>query len=64
MNSNVPILKIVKNDKELKDYIENFNEKGLKALNQPENYIGIAIEKTEKICNFWEEKMQNMTSYK
>ena len=57
LNTSVPLLEIVKNDKELKSYMKKFSEKGLNILCQPENYIGIASEKTEQLCNYWEGKM-------
>lgn len=48
---------IVKEDRELKTYIEKFTDKQWELLINPEKYVGIAEKKTEKIVFNWREKL-------
>ena len=48
---------ILKDDEDLKEYSDKFNDKQWEILLNPEKYIGISIEKTENITNEWEAKL-------
>lgn len=46
-------------DKALKNYIERFSENELNILRSPDKrYIGIAPQKVEDICNYWEGELE------
>ena len=53
-----PITKLVKENKELKPYLAKFNQRQLEILDNPEKYIGIAVEKTEAACKFWMKELK------
>lgn len=54
------LTEIVFMDSELKPYLKKFDEKQIEILSKPEKYIGIASEKTEKICRYWEKKIKEV----
>lgn len=51
------ILKLFFDDEELKRYYEKFSKEHKNILKNPNKYIGIAIKKTENICNLWERRL-------
>ena len=53
-----PLKNIIKKDESIKPYLEKFNKKQLEILNKPEKYLGIAEEKTEKVCNYWKKELK------
>jgi len=56
--TNEPLKNIIKKDESIKPYLEKFNKKQLEILNKPEKYLGIASEKTEKVCEFWKKEFK------
>jgi len=56
--NNEPLKNIIKKDESIKKYLEKFNKKQLEILNKPEKYLGIAAEKTEKVCEFWKKELK------
>lgn len=44
---------IISQNKGLKDYVKRFSPNQLKIISNPKKYLGIASEKTVKICNYW-----------
>ncbi|MGM0438572.1 MAG: adenylosuccinate lyase [Bacillota bacterium] len=48
---------LVKEEESLKKYLDKFNDKQWELLLNPEKYIGIAVEKTEKITTKWNGKL-------
>ena len=55
--SGKPLRKLVKEEESLKKYLDKFNDKQWELLLNPEKYIGIAVEKTEKITKKWSGKL-------
>lgn len=55
-----PLTEIILQDLELKPYLEKFNEKQLKIISNPEEYVGIASKKTDKICGYWGAVISNL----
>ena len=51
------LIKIVFNDKELKEYLNKFSKDQLGVISNPGKYIGIAPKKTKKICSYWQRKL-------
>ena len=51
------LIEIIYNDKEIKPFIDKMSSKEKEILNNPEKYTGIAEQKTEEICNFWEKAL-------
>ena len=56
--NNEPLRNIIKKDESIKKYMEKFNKKQLEILNKPEKYLGIAEEKTEKVCSYWKKEFK------
>ena len=44
-------------DRELKPYLKKISRQQLDILKKPENYTGLAAEKTESVCREWKEKL-------
>ncbi len=49
--------KLIKKDDKLKVYRDKFTDRQWDIIRAPENYIGIAPEKTVKLVNYWKEKL-------
>ena len=45
-------------DKSLKPYLAKFTKKQIEVLKYPEKYLGIAVQKTEKICRNWKKLLK------
>ena len=45
-------------NKELAPYLKKFNKKQIAILKNPDNYLGIAEKKVEKICRFWKKELR------
>ena len=54
------LLDIVSQDAGLKDYVKKFSTSQFQVISDPKKYLGIASEKTVKICKFWQEKINNL----
>jgi len=52
-----PLNKIAMSDESLKPYLEKFTNSQREIIANPEKYTGIAVEKTEKVCSYWKEKL-------
>jgi adenylosuccinate lyase len=52
-----PLRQLVKEDVSIQPYLTKFNNMQLEIINNPGSYVGIAAEKTEKICRFWEKEV-------
>jgi len=50
------LIRLIKNDSSIKQYLKKFNKKQLEIINNPEKYIGIAAKKTEMVCEFWKKE--------
>ena len=59
---NRPLTEVIFDDKEIKSYLDKFTEGQLEMISDPRKYTGIASKKTEEICNYWEEKIKELTS--
>ena len=53
-----PLIQLIRNDKSIQLYLKKFNKKQLETLNNPEKYAGIAVKKTEMICNYWKKELR------
>jgi len=53
--------KLMWEDLETKSYLKQFSDQEKKILKNPENYIGAAKNKTEKICSFWKKSIKWQT---
>ncbi|MFH2028189.1 MAG: lyase family protein [Nanoarchaeota archaeon] len=53
-----PFRELLFKDPELKTYLNRFNKKQIAILKNPENYLGIASKKVEKICSFWKKELK------
>ena len=49
---------IIKKEKSLEPYLKKFTKDQIKMVSEPENYIGIASKKTEKVCEFWKKELK------
>ena len=45
-------------DASLQSYFKKFTEQQKEIIENPEKYLGIASEKTEKICNHWKGELK------
>ena len=57
-NTKKPLKELIKNDNSIKKYLKKFNKKQLEILSKPEKYLGIAAEKTKKVCEFWKKELK------
>ena len=48
-----PLMWLIKNDKEIKQYLKKFSKSHRDIIENPEKYTGIAEKKTEIICGYW-----------
>ncbi len=48
---------LIKDKQELKPYWEQLNEKQKEILTTPEEYTGVAGKKTEKVVNYWRDRL-------
>jgi hypothetical protein len=53
-------MELVFQDKKLKKYLDQFTPGQLKILSNPKNYSGIASRKVDKICYYWERKIESL----
>jgi adenylosuccinate lyase len=51
---------LVAQDAELAPYLERMTPEQRQILSNPRLYIGRAVEKTEKICRYWEMRLENL----
>lgn len=56
-DSDQTLRELMQEKEELKSYWNKLNEKQERLLTNPEKYIGIAVEKTEKVVNHWREEL-------
>lgn len=59
-DTGTPLLELAYRDKNLKSYLDNFTDYQLEILSDPKKYIGIAPQKTEQVCDYWENKMNDL----
>jgi adenylosuccinate lyase len=52
--TNTKLIELVFKDQDIKEYLNKFTKKQLDIILNPNKYTGLALEKTEKICNYWE----------
>jgi adenylosuccinate lyase len=50
------LTELVTNDPELKNYLKKFTSSQRAVILKPEKYTGIALKKTQKVCNYWRRK--------
>jgi adenylosuccinate lyase len=53
-----PLKKLILENEELKYYINKLSEKQKEVLENPEKYTGISEKKTEKVCSYWESRLE------
>jgi adenylosuccinate lyase len=53
-----PLQEIIKKEKSLKQYLKKFTKEQLKIISNPENYVGIASDKTKSVCKLWKEEFK------
>ncbi|MDO8646785.1 MAG: lyase family protein [Candidatus Diapherotrites archaeon] len=53
-----PLIEIIKQDKEAKEWLEKLDERQKEIALQPEKYIGKAVEKTGLICEHWKKELK------
>ncbi|MBL7206797.1 MAG: adenylosuccinate lyase [Candidatus Aenigmarchaeota archaeon] len=53
-----PPRELLNEDPDMKQFLDKFTDKQKEIINSPEKYIGIASEKTVKVCNFWEKELK------
>lgn len=51
---------IMSKDTKLKNYVSKFSQDQLQIISDPKKYLGIACKKTIKVCEFWQEKINNL----
>ena len=52
-----PLRELLFKDPEVKPILDKLTEKQKEILDNPEKYTGIASEKTENVCDFWEKEL-------
>jgi adenylosuccinate lyase len=55
-----PLTELIFEDEEIREYLNKFTEKQIEIISDPKKYIGIASQKVEKICSYWEEKIKEL----
>jgi adenylosuccinate lyase len=58
--SKEPLTGLIFKDKELKVYLEKFTKEQRDVITDPKKYVGIATEKTKKVCDFWEKAINKL----
>ncbi len=53
-----PFRELLFKDEKLKLYTAKFTKKQIETLKNPENYLGIASKKVEKVCGFWKKELK------
>ena len=53
-----PLKDLVNKDPTIKEYLDKFTDKQKEVINNPEKYLGIAAEKTEKVCRVWKKELK------
>jgi adenylosuccinate lyase len=53
-----PLRDLVNQDKNIKSYLDKFTKPQLEIINNPDKYLGIAVKKTEKICEQWKKEFK------
>ena len=56
--SKKPLQNLIKKEKSLEKYLKKFTKEQLKIITKPENYIGIASEKTKSVCQYWKKELR------
>jgi len=52
------LVEVVMHHTELIPYLKKFSKKELAIINNPENYTGLAAEKTGQVCFYWKKKLK------
>lgn len=55
-----PLGRIVSGDEEIRPFLDKFNEKQREMVFSPEKYVGIAAQKAESVCDYWEACMDRL----
>ena len=53
-----PLRELVKKDKTVQPYLKKFSKKQMELIEHPENYTGMAVQKTEEVCAYWRKKLK------
>jgi adenylosuccinate lyase len=56
--SKKPLQDLIKKEKSLEKYLNKFTKEQINMITKPENYTGIASEKTSRVCGFWKEELK------
>ena len=51
---------LVVEDTELAPYLDKMTPQGREVISDPRSYIGKAVEKTEKICEYWQKRLEEI----
>jgi adenylosuccinate lyase len=57
-----PVLEVVSEDKDTKEYLGRFTQKQLDLMRNPSKYVGAAPHKAESVANSWTQKMEDLES--
>jgi adenylosuccinate lyase len=55
--SGKPLWDLIQRSEELAPYLERMTERQIAMLRDPANYCGLSAEKTEKVCEYWEQAL-------
>jgi len=55
-SSGKTLKELVMKDKTIQLYLKKFTKKQIELINNPEKYIGIAPQKTKKVCEYWKKQ--------
>ncbi|MBN2067474.1 MAG: adenylosuccinate lyase [Candidatus Diapherotrites archaeon] len=56
--SRKPLMEIVSSDASVAKYLSKLSKAQKAILENPENYIGKAVEKTEQVCSYWKKQLK------
>jgi len=54
----IPLTKLIWEDKEVGHYLQDLSDKQRAVLQDPHNYVGLSPEKTERVCEAWEIRLE------
>ncbi|MCR4335044.1 MAG: lyase family protein [archaeon] len=57
-NSGETVMELARSNKTLEPYLKQLSKKELSILENPEEYIGLSIKKTEEVCAYWKKRFK------
>jgi adenylosuccinate lyase len=58
--ANEPLLNLVMRDEGLRPYLAKLTEDQKRVLQEPERYVGLAPERTDLVCEYWEAQSERL----